>query len=129
MKAFLYLSTMLLMASGVYAQEAKTAQPELTTLHASLSGKLGEVTRADILKSPEVTVDGNKNVVTEFKLSIAGKDIPYVEFQGHGSKLDGNMINHIKSAPPHATLIFEFVRYTNETGKLFLARPFKIELK
>src|SRR3569832_1192784 len=119
----------LLMTSRVYAQETKTALPELTTRHASLSGKMGEVTRTDVLKTPEVTVDGEKTVVTEFKMSIAGKGTKYREFQGNSSKLDDNMINAIKSAGPHATLIFEFIKYTDKDSKSFLARPFKIELK
>src|SRR5580765_3316671 len=102
MKTFFYLSMMLLMASGIYAQKAKPAVTDMSTRHASLSGKTGAVTRADIYKSPEITVEGDKCTVKEFKLTIKGSGSREQEFSGHGSKLDDKMIAAVKNAPPHA---------------------------
>ena len=120
---------MLLMSSGVYAQETKTFTDTAKWMHASLSGKTGEVTRAEALKSPEVVVADSKLKVTSFMLTITGAGQKYTKFEGLGSKLTDNMMDAIKSAVPHARLIFEWIKYTDATGKSMGAKPFTIELK
>ena len=118
-----------MMASGIYAQDTKAKTDTTNWPRASLSGKTGAVTRADIYKSPEITIDNAKGTVTEFKMSITGKDVEYKEFTGGVSKLDEKMIAAIKNAPPHAKLYFEFIKFTDENGKSRMSRPFTIELK
>ena len=129
MKTLLYLSAFLLMASGVYAQDTKAKIDTTKWLHASLSGKSGEVSRGEIFKTPVITLDGSKLEVVEFKMSIAGKDVAYKEYEGSGSRLNSQMLAAIRNAPAHAKIYIEYIKYKGTDGKMYVARPITIELK
>jgi hypothetical protein len=81
--------------------------------YCTLAGKTGgKITKEEIESAKSLVYVGNDSLwkVTQFKFSVAGKDVAYKEFNGRGGSLSDEMINYLKQVPAGAKIYIEFIR-------------------
>jgi len=90
----------------------------------TLAGKQGgKISKEEIAsaKKLEYVFPDKTYKITEFKLSIAGKDIEYKEFTGKGEELTSEMLSTLEQAPPGSKFYVEYIRAGNGAGTRLLA--------
>ena len=83
---------------------------------AYIAGKKGgEITKEEFAKVEKVECSGNYRI-TEFKLSIAGKEVGYKEFNRNGDTFSPEMIASIQQLGAGGKVFIEYIRATPEDG-------------
>ncbi len=84
--------------------------------YCTLAGKTsGKITKEEIESATSLVYVGSDStwIVTQFKLSVAGKDVAYKEFNSRGGSLNDEMINYLKQVPAGAKFYIEYIRVGN----------------
>jgi hypothetical protein len=129
MKIILYLSIMVMMVPGIYAQSTQVKMDTTKWPHASVDGKTGSMTKEELMNAKGIVLSDTSLKVTEFKFSIAGKGVNYQEFATRGSELNEQMKEALKDVQPGAKIYIEYIKYSDREGKINHAMPITIQLK
>jgi hypothetical protein len=125
---FIYFVSLFMIASIANAQTkdiAKTA-PLVPTIAGKLGGKM---TKDELLNGKGIIVTDTTFKVTEFKMSITGKNVKYKEFSATGNELNDDMRAAIKNAPAGTKIYFEFVKCAKEKCESRMSAPIQVILK
>ena len=119
MKFILYLFSFLVVAASAGAQTKTATAPKRPIHKATIAGKTnGNISKSDLLNSKGVLTSNETHHITEFSMSLIGKDAEEMEFfNGKNGELTENMRAEIKGADSGSKISFESILCADSTNK------------
>jgi hypothetical protein len=136
MKILFYVSAMLLMATGIRAQDKKAAANSSEALYVTIGGKWKALNNEIIFMTKEELIAAGGLIpsdhsfrVAGFKMSAAGSDFQYTEVDGNGAKFTDDMITLANRLKAGCKVYFEYIKCTTSDGPTRMVSPLQVTIK